>query len=859
MDPERWQQVKAALIGALEHEPHRRGAALGAICGKDEDLRREVESLLESEAESPSIVDEPVFQLLAVAAPEEELRHIGPYEILRRIGRGGLGIVYLAVRADQEYTQRVAVKVIRRGLDTEEVVRRFRAERQILANLEHPHIARLLDGGTTDDGRPYFVMEYVEGEAIDRYCASRRLSLAVRLELVETVCEVVHFAHQNLVVHCDLKPANVLVSEQGPKLLDFGISKLLAGNGSSLETLTRPGARPMTPDYASPEQARGEPVTVASDVYALGVLLYEVLTEQPLHRFGDLEPEELARRIGEQAPPRPSAAVRREASAPERPGRLRRLLQGDLDTIVLKAVHEDPRRRYGSAAQLAEDLQRHRRGFPVIARADTLAYRTGKFVRRHAAGVALAAAGFLLVVGFAVTATVLWQKASRERENAVRQQQRAERVSSFLEELFEVSDPIRGGDQRPPTLEELLERGRRKVIAGLEDEAEPQAALMATLGRVYANLGAYEEARELLEGALEVRRRSLGEDHLMVAESQHNLALLLLRAGHSEAAEPLLRRALALQREHHLQGTPEFVRGLTNLSALYEMRGDFHAAEELYREVLAAKRDLFGAEHREVATSLNNLGTVLFRQGDYQASEPLLRQALAQRRRLGGSEIEVATSLNNLANLLTAVGGMAEAETCYRESLRIRQRVLGADHLKVATGLNNLGFFLQHNGDFGAAEELYVQALGILSEQLEERHPDRAVVLRNLASVRGARGDAEGCDEAAQEAMEIFAASLPAAHWRSADSRSVLGACRLAAGRYGEAESLMVDSYWTILRVRGVQAPHTEDALDRLIRLYGTWNRPEEAARFRALRSAAGSARGTPEAPSQPAPFPPKR
>ena len=394
---ERWARVKELFEAAVDLDPNQRAAFLEKECGGDEALRSEIESLLKSDEQTGGFIEQPAFAIPRDLFPdnvEEPFvgRQFGAYQVIREIGRGGLGAVYLAARADDEYRKQVAIKVIRRGLDTDDIIRRFRNERQILAQLDHPNIARLIDGGTTDDGLPYFVMEYVNGEPINAYCDANALPTTERLTLFRKVCAAVTYAHQNLVIHRDLKPSNILVTQEGePKLLDFGIAKLL-GTGDELFTQTIPALRVMTPEYASPEQVKGEKITTTSDVYSLGVLLYELLTGQRPYRLKTRTPEEIARAITEQEPERPSTAVTRaDPGSLQSPIRNSKSLRGDLDNIVLMAMRKEPARRYSSVGQFSEDIRRHLEGLPVVARKDTVRYRSEKFVKRHKVGVAAAA------------------------------------------------------------------------------------------------------------------------------------------------------------------------------------------------------------------------------------------------------------------------------------------------------------------------------------------------------------------------------------------------------------------------------------------------------------------------------------
>jgi serine/threonine protein kinase/Flp pilus assembly protein TadD len=820
------QQVDEILYQALETPSETRAEYLDAACAGDDVLRREVDSLLDAtEAMGEDFLREPLLSVNVEPTPElADGRRLGSYRILREIARGGMGTVYLAARADEEFEREVAVKILKRGLDTDEIVRRFLHERQILAQLTHPHISRLLDGGTTEDGRPYLVMEKVEGERIDRWCDRHRLSVRERLELFSKVCSTVQFAHQRLVVHRDLKPANILVDEEGePTLLDFGIAKLLEAGA---ERLTRAGLRPMTLEHASPEQIRGEPVTTASDVYALGGLLYELLTGCSPH--GDLRgsPEMVFHRVCNEDPPSPSRAlVKAEgdrspkeiaAARSTDPRTLRRHLAGDLDSIVLKALERDPERRYRSAEQLAEDLRRHLDGEPVTARAASVPYRAGKFVRRHWVGVALTAAAMVLIVGFGLRESVLRDQAEKERQVAESQRRVAETVKTYMVDIFRSPSPEQAQGEKV-TVRQILDEKSRKILTYRTLPPEVRAVLMDAMGYSYLGLGLYEEAEPLLVESLRLHRASSETRPEDLATTLFHLVVLRRAQDRRTEAEALADEGLALLRE---RGTDPgaLARGLTHRAGLYKDAGDLEAAEALYRESLALKIENEGEVSEDVATGKNNLGVVLKEEGRLDEAERLYRESMDLHHRLGNDESTGLTSVqNNLAVLLQEKGDLDAAEDLFRENLALRRKVYGDDHRKVANSLNNLAFVLQLQGRFEEAGPLYLEAMKILSMRLGEGHREVAAILRNLAQLDVDRGDPAQAETRIRRALQIFGTTLSANHWHLADAKSVLGAALAAQGRREEAEPLLRESL-AALEAGDAPERQTREARERLAR-----------------------------------------
>jgi eukaryotic-like serine/threonine-protein kinase len=799
--PERWQKVKHLLDQSLDQEPAARVAFVTRACGGDDDLLREVESFLRSaeEVEKDDFLEQP-----AVVLPEPESlsegHAIGPYQVVREIGRGGMGTVYLAERADGQYEQRVAIKVVKRGMDTDEIVRRFRHERQILAQLEHPNIARLLDGGTTEEGLSYLVMEHVEGRPIDAYCRAGELPERDRLDLFRTVCAAVHFAHQRLVVHRDLKPGNILVTDDGtPKLLDFGIAKLLDPSGQPF--VTRGGIQPLTPEYASPEQIRGEPVATLSDVYSLGVLLHLLLS-------GELPALTPGRKTttgneGATAPTTPPSGT-----GGGRTGRRAIKVRGELGNIVAKAMHDEPTRRYSSAGQLAEDVRRYLTGFPVMAKPDSFRYRAGKFVRRYPWQVGTAGMAVLLILSFSATVTLLYRQAERlrvqeegARQLAESQRQRAEDArrlaeserqrsqanAEFLENLFQSADPKQNQGETL-TARDILDRASRDIEDNQGLTPEDRATYRDSIGRVYRSLGLLPESRALHAAALAEREKIYGPDHPLVAESLHNLASTLRLLDDTKAAEPLIQRAVTIQRRHLGPDHPETLKGLNNLATLRQDLGDSAGAESLFRAVLEGKRRLYQGDHKDLPVTLNNLAKLLQEKGELAAAEPLYQEALVMRRRLakGRPDPHVALSANNLATLLAKRGANVEAEKLHLEALSIRRKLFPKGHADLVRNLNNVGMFYAATNRAARAKAHLSEALH-WAEQVEMSPNEKNVLRRNLGSVLLDSGEAVKAEPLLRQARNEFSKGS----WRYADTTSLLGACMDSLGRRSEAEALL--------------------------------------------------------------------
>ena len=758
-DAERWREVDRVFEAALDRPPDERTALLDEACGGDHALRREVEKLLAADAREDVFFDRPPDEVLGFMAGDRgEPQRLGPYRLLRPIGYGGMGAVHLAVRDDEQYERLVAVKILRAGLEDTELRHRFLAERQILARLEHPNIARLYDGGSTDDGRPYLVMELIDGLPVDEYCDRHRLTIDQRLALFLRICAAVQHAHQNLLVHRDIKPANILVTPEGePKLLDFGIAKQLEP-AAAADARTRTGLRVMTPSYASPEQVKGEAITTASDVYSLGVLLYELLAGRSPYQVAEGAPlYELERTIDEQEPERPSTALLRPGTpSPEeiaaargsRPAALRRRLAGDLDTIVLAALRKEPQRRYESVARLASDLERHLQNLPVSARPDTLGYRTRKLVRRHRFAIAAAAAAVLLVAGLVASLFVQGRRTVRERD-------KARYALSFLVDTFKQADPSHTRGERL-SAREILDRGAARVSRELAGQPDIQAALMDAIGEVNLGLGRIDRAAPLLEGALATRRRTAGSESLEVAESLEHVASLRVARSDFAGGEKLLTQALEVKRQRLGGSHVEVAKTLNRLGQTIAEKGDLERAEPLHRQALAIAQEVEGPEGPTVADSLLFLARRRDESGDYPAAEALFQQGLAMKRRLLGEQHPTYLHVESAyVQLLINQGKYEQAEAVLRRSLAIQRQAWGEHHPEVAAILEALAVTRHARGDFSGAEALYRQALVGLRESYGEESEQVSTTLANIGTALEDQGRYEDAIPPQERALAI--------------------------------------------------------------------------------------------------------
>ena len=766
LDP--WKELEEILDRALELEPEERSTFLNGL-DLGAERRRELDSLILAAEDEPTLFDVPGTGLLGGGSPADEPEIVGPYRLLKLLGRGGMGAVYLAERTDGVYSTRVAVKLLQgRWLDPG-VVQRFRSEREILAALRHPNIARLLDGGATEDGRPYLVMEWVDGVPVDRWCEENHASVEERLRLFMKICGAVHTAHQNLVVHRDLKPGNILVTADGePKLLDFGIAKLL--DETSLPrtgTETATGLTPMTPAYASPEQIAGGAVTTSTDVYALGVLLYELLSGRRPHRItADQDAFELLRAISEQEPTRPSQVVGTlsEGTASEESlfglpkHKLSRRLRGDLDHIALKALEKNPSRRYPSAEQLAADIERHLDGLPVEASSAGFAYRAAKFVGRHRLAVSASALALALLLG-SLIALLLQRQATFEARD------HAELTTGFLVNQFHDADPF--AESAPRTVRALLDRSVERLKT-MDAPPAVQTDLEAAMGRAYLGLGETTIARRLLEDAIVGHTRDGDREGLF--QSLLLLSELEVGAGRPEQALAAARRALELADDPREESL-----ALTRSAHAEQRRGHFRDAEPLFQQAY----DLSPPGGRERAELQWNMGMLLREDGRYDEAEIFLRGAL--------------------------------------ELLHV---LWGPNHPRTTRATISLGILAGDRGDFEQARELLSAADRALEEHLGPSHPERIAVWIRQARAERLAGDLDQAEDLLRRALEALREQSDEPHPRLAEAAAEMGNLLSIRRRFEEAEPLLHEALAMRRGIHGERHPEVAESLEHMGMLY---------------------------------------
>jgi non-specific serine/threonine protein kinase/serine/threonine-protein kinase len=797
--PENWQRVKRIIGAALERSSVHRQAFLDDVCAGDSELRSEVDSLLSAYGSSDDLSKSPLNDHFVNTI--EISRSLGPYVLLEKLGEGGMGQVWLAEQT-APVRRRAALKLIRSGFYDDVALRRFKAERQSLAIMDHPAIAKVFEAGVTPEGQPFFAMEYVPGVSITRYCDNNKLSIRNRLELFIRVCEGVQHAHQKAIIHRDLKPANILVVEVDgkatPRIIDFGLAKTVDPLATA-EWNTQIGIFVGTPGYMSPEQAdpRMLDIDTRTDVYSLGAVLYELLTgvlpfdvAQP----GKLRLDEILRKLQEDDPLRPSAKVSSAADAAKpaaearstQPPQLVRDLDGDLDWITMRALEKDRDRRYGTPMELAADISRYLRNMPVLARPATRAHRARKYVQRHRIGVTVAAGAAVLLAGFAVVQAIQLRRITHERD-------RADRVADFMTDMFKVSDPsaARGNTI---TAREILDRAASKMDSSLANDPVLHANMMAVIGEVSASLGLYPRSRHLLENALQLRRTTSGPDSPETIKVMNSIGRLSLLEGQYSNAETWSRNTHALAVRKLGAKNPDTLNALSNLAKALRYEGKYEEAEKLARQGLAISSANSGSQDPTSLQLLDELALIESNRGRMAEAEKLFRQELDIESRVAGfDEPRTLMLMNNLGANLADQKRFAEAEQIQRAMLDIERRVLGPDHPETLASTGNLANYLLNQGRFADAEKIYRETL-LIQQRILPNHPDTLRTLGNLANLFADTGRYAEAESLKRDLLAKFRLTYGDHHPETAGAAYDLACVLARQGRSAEALSFLRQS-----------------------------------------------------------------
>ena len=867
MDSARWDRIQSLFHDAVDLPEAERRAFLATACGGDDGLVDEVLAFIDEDARGSSLLDGAVGKAAnRLLGNDAAIREIGPYRIVRVAGEGGMGVVFLAERTD--LNSQAAIKILRDAWLSPARRERFATEQRTLASLNHPSIARLYDAGTLSDGTPWIVMEYVDGVPITDYCRTHDRSIRDRLELFRLVCDAVQYAHQHLVIHRDLKPSNILVTADGRiKLLDFGISKQLDGADASIDhTLT--GMRLMTPAYAAPEQIRGERVGVRTDVYSLGVILYELVTGGLPFDLSARTPAEAETLIGTQEPARPSSLARADRSVLAALGRTAR---SDIDVLCLTAMHKDVARRYQSVEALGRDVRNFLHGVPLEARPDAISYRVGKFVGRHVRGLAATAAVVALTIGLVAFYTA---RLAIARNEALTEADRARRIQGLMLNLFTGNEEAAGPAEDLRVIS-LVDRG---VLEAESLRAEPavQVSMFRTLGGIYQSLGDLRKSDALLTRALEQRRTLFGADSAEVAESLVALGLLRIGQAKFEDAERLAREGLQMTRRHAPPGDPAVARATMALGRVFEERGaykdaiatleeaarlhesrepvsadlaatlrelfnsQFYAgnlstADEIGKRVLAMTQKVNGERHALVAEDLINLGAVQHERGKYADAERYYRDALAITESWYGKDhYKTASNLTMLGRSLQMQKRYDEAGDVLRRAVAIQERVFGPMHPRVASAVNDLGMIAQNRGDLDEAEAAFTRMGAIYRSVYGEKHYLIGIATSNLASVYVLRRQFARAEPLYRAAIALFSETQSPQHLNTGIARIKLGRALVGQSRYAEAETELLAGYDILTKQTSPSVSWLRMAREDLVKLYMASNQPDKAEKFRA-------------------------
>lgn len=827
---------KASNLNAVERE-----VFLNQECANELELKKEILSLLDSLENTKDFLEE---ALTIVEQNKNNFtdpyidKQIGNYLIDGEAGVGGMGIVYTGRRNDKEFEQKVAIKILKHGITSEYLLKRFQIERQTLANLQHQNIARLLDGGRTIDGLPYLVMEFIDGIPITEFCHQKKLSLEEKLKLFREVCTAVQYAHQNLIVHRDLKPGNILVTKDGiPKLLDFGIAKLIDEElVDNNEGLTRTGVWHLTPEYASPEQIKGEKITTASDIYSLGVLLYQILTGYQPYKISNNSPAVISKIITEEIIQKPSEKVKDKLREHAESNlflndKISNQLKGDLDNIVSKAMHKDPARRYVSVEQFSEDIRRHLSGLPVIAQKDTAGYRLSKFIQRHKVGF-ISSVGFIVFLIINLIA-IIWQAniAANERDKAKLEAQKVETVNKFLLDMLSSVDPTEIG--RDVKVYDVLRKSALGVEKGFKDQPGIEASIQKTIGKTLTSLGEYDEAKPHLLRSLLLNERVYGKQSNQASESNYELALYYHWIGELKTADSLYKKSLQIFKRNSDVSKRSLASTLNDYGILKSDFAEFDESKKMYEESLNILLENYGEKDRDVASLYNNLAIVMQAQKDLDGAEKYFHKALELNIELfGENRPEVSSNYNNLAYIYIDKGDFTRAEEYFIKSLELKKKYYGADHSYVGFAFLNLGGLEFRIGKINESEKYILDAIKNLKKSVNEDHIWLGLAYYWYGKILIEKSKYSEAETYLRKSLTINKKNYPKDHPNIISSSAELGVVSFHLGKFAEAEKLLVYGYNGVKSLKGEKDHNTIRFLDYLVQLYQTTKSPTKLAYY---------------------------
>lgn len=855
MNKERLFLIRQLFDEALLLPPNERETFLNLKCVNDSELKKEIISLLNSLENTEDFIEQ---QVSGVNDKRNSItdpyigKQIGSYIIDGKAGYGGMGIVYSGQRNDKNFKQKVAIKILKHGLNSDYHLKRFLIERQTLASLQYPFIAKLLDGGQTDEGLPYLVMEFIDGIPITEYCNQNNLNINQRLKLFRDVCSAVQYAHQNLVVHRDIKPGNILVTNDGhPKLLDFGIAKLLDENIlENEEGLTRTGIWHLTPEYASPEQIKGEQITTASDIYSLGVMLYQILTEEQPYKITNNSPSAISKIITDENIIKPSDRIRKtisrsagsdsndpvslenENKQDEKRQKLFHRLRGDLDNIVLKAMHKDPARRYVSVEQFSEDIRRHLVGLPVIAQKDTAGYRISKFVQRHKKGVVVSSA-FLLFMIISLIA-IIWQAniAAKERDKARTEAIKVETVNKFLQDMLSSVDPTEIG--KDVKVYDILKKAADEVGKRFEGQPEIEAAIRKTIGRTLTNLGEFDQAKPHLDKALELNRIVYGDESNQAAASIYDIAFYYHWIADLKTADSLYQKSISIFRKNKDAPPRDLASALNDFGILKNDYAEYESAKKYHQEALDIFEKNFGEKDRDVASTVNNIAITLHELKEIEEAEKYFLRSLKMNIELfGENSPEASSNYNNLGYIYIDKNDNEKAEWYFKKSLELKINHYGDKHSLVGLANMNLGGFQFRIGKIDESYEYVSRALENFKTSLNPEHIWVGMTNYWYGKVLLEKKEYIPAEKYLRNAVKIQTKNYPADHPNIITASGELGIALYHLQRYTEAEKLLLYGYEQVVKQRGADNISAVRFREFLIKVYESTYQKDKAEKLK--------------------------